>query len=179
MDESDITGLTSPPTQDSADMSNPREHFAWALCSFPAPNTDMGDVPIHPVIRPKFSQRLWDLGFRWHADLQAKWLIPGQHPEAGYLNVPDVVDREQYEAYRAAHSDPDVEADRWRASAERMLAALDPQLAQRISAMTPEEKAAALEAQRDAMPAAFDRLEKLRAAVEAEKPDGLHGQESS
>jgi hypothetical protein len=177
MDQSDIAAALAPPTQDTADMGDPREHFSWALCAFPGANKQMGDIPLHPMVRPELSQRLWDFGFRWNAELQTKWLIPGDHPEAGYLNAPVVVDRQAYEEYLAAHADPDADAEKWKAAAETMLAQLDPKLAARIKTMTPEEKAAALESQRENLPAAFDRLAQLRAEVE-KNPDGLHEETS-
>lgn len=152
-------------------MGDPRQHFAWALGSFPGPNKAMGDIPLHPMVRPELSQRLWNFGFRWHGEYQTAWVIPGDHPEAGYLNVPKIVDRQAYDEYRAAHADPEADAEKWRTAAELMLASVDPGLAARIKTMTPEEKAAALEEKRSQLPAAFARLEKLRAAVEAETDD--------
>lgn len=166
MNEDDIQQLTAPVTQDTADMSDPRQHFAWALASFPAPNPDMGDVPVHPMVRPEFSQRLSDFGFEHNPAKQTKWLIPGDHPEAGYLNVPTVVGEQEYTEWCTAHSDPVAEQQKWEATAEKMLGTLDPKLAGRIKNMTPEEKAAALEVQRGQLPAAFERLAQLREAVE-------------
>jgi hypothetical protein len=163
MNESDINALTTPITQATADMDDPRQHFAWALSSFPAPNQDMGDVAIHPMVRPEKSQRLWDLGFRHHPDLQTKWFIAGDHPEAGYLNVPTLVDEAAHAEYQAAHADPEAETEKWRATAEAMLGKLDPKLVARINSMTEEEKAAAREVQREQVPAAIERLVKLAA----------------
>lgn len=161
MDQSDLTAMMSPITQETADMSDPRQHFAWAIPSFPAPNKDMGDVPVPTPVRPELSQRWWDLGFRHHADLQTKWFVPGDHPEAGYLNVPELVEREKYDAYHAKHADPDAEAGKWQATAEALLGRLDPKLAQRIADMTPEQRAAAAAVQREQLPAAMQRLAQL------------------
>lgn len=171
MDQSDIPPAVAAPDQSSADMGDPRQHFAWALASFPGPNREMGEVPLHPMVRPALSQRLWDCGFRWHEELQTKWFVPGPHPEAGYLNTPALVDRPAYDEYLAAHADPDADTQKWQAAAETMLAQLDPALAARISSMTPEEKAAALAEKRRGLPAAFDRLAQLRAAVQAHADD--------
>jgi hypothetical protein len=171
MDQSDIAAAVAPPTQETADAGDPRQHFAWALGAFPGPNLQMGDVPLHPMVRPELSQRLWDCGFRHHPELQTKWFIPGRHPEAGYLNAPIVVDRQEYDEYLAAHADPEADAEKWRTAAETMLAQVDPKLAARIATMTPEEKAAALQTQREQLPAAFDRLAQLRAEVEKASTD--------
>lgn len=172
MNQDDLNALTSPLTQNSADMEDPRQHFAWAFPSFPAPNPQMGDVPVHPMVRPELSQRWWDMGFRHHPELQKKWFIPGDHPEAGYLNVPKLVSETEYVEYLAAHADPDVEAEKWHTTAEAILGKLDPKLATRIKSMTPEEKAAAREVQKQQIPAAFERLAQLRAVAEPPTQEG-------
>ncbi|MEV6432566.1 hypothetical protein [Nocardia sp. NPDC051463] len=168
MDASELTGLAAPLQQSAADMNDPRQHFAWALNSFPSPNQQMGDVPIHPMVRPLMSQLLWDFGFRHDPELQTKWLIPGDHPEAGYLNVPAVVDAEQYEQWAAVHADPDLANEKWRDTAEALLGKLDPKMLDRINNMTPEQRAAAAEMQREQLPAAFERLAQLKKQAEGE-----------
>jgi hypothetical protein len=166
----DLRDLTNTATlrQEQADMTDPRQHFAWALPFFPSPNTQMGDVPIQPSVRPGLSQMLWDLGFRHHPELQTKWLVPGDHPEAGWMNVPSLVDAEQYRQYQAVHDDPDAENERWRQTAEALLGKLDPKLVDRIKKMTPEERAAAAEVQRQQLPAAFERLAELKKQIDGE-----------
>lgn len=161
MDQSDLTAMMSPITQETADMSDPSQHFAWAVPSFPAPNKDMGDVPVPASVRPELSQRLWDLGFRHVADLQTKWFIPGDHPEGGWLNIPELVDRAKYDAHREKNTNPDGAAEQWQATAEALLGRLDPKLAQRIADMTPEQRAAAAAVQREQLPAAMQRLAQL------------------
>lgn len=167
MDARELTGMAAPVQQAAADMTDPRQHFAWALAFFPSPNQQMGDVPIHPTVRPGMSQMLWDLGYRHHADLQTKWLLPGDHPEAGYLNVPVLVDAEEYQQYMAAHADPDVENEQWRDTAAQLLGKLDPKLLARIENMTPEQKAAAASLMaKDQVPAAFERLANLKNQID-------------
>jgi hypothetical protein len=165
----DFLKIAAIPTQATADMDDPRQFAAWALGSFPAPNKQMGDVPLTPPVPADFSERLSQLGFRHHPELQTKWLIAGDHPEAGYLNVPKIVDRAEYEAHLAAHADPEAEAENWRATAEAVLGKLDPKLLHRITAMTDEQKAAAAQVQREHIPKAFERLAQLR--EEIENPD--------
>lgn len=157
----DIAAITRAITQNTADMNDPAQHFAWALGALPSPNPEMGSVPFPPVARPLLSQLLWDLGFRHDETKQVKWLIPGDHPEGGYLNVPKIVDRCEFDEWLAAHSDPDGEAEKWRATAEMLLGRLDPKLAQRIADMTPEQKAQAVEVQRQNLPPALKRLAEL------------------
>jgi hypothetical protein len=158
-----------PVTQANADMSDPRQHHAWALGSFPAPNRQMGDVALHPLVVAEFSERLTDFGFRHHPELQTKWLIPGDHPEAGYLNVPKIVDREEYEAWLATQSDPAAAEQSMRAKAEEVLGKVNPRLLERINSMTDEERQAELAEQRAQLPAAFDRLAELRKAIEEDR----------
>lgn len=148
-------------TQATADMDDSAQHFAWALGSLPSPNPEMGAVPLPPVARPLLSRLLWEFGFRHDETKQTKWLIPGDHPEGGYLNVPKIVDRAEYDEWLAAHANPDAEAEKWRATAEMLLGRLDPKLAQRIADMTPEQKAAAADVQRQTLPVEFARLADL------------------
>jgi hypothetical protein len=169
MDASDLLGLGAALQQAAADMTDPRQHFAWALNSFPSPNTQMGDVPIHPTVRPGMSQMLWDLGFRHHEELQTKWFVPGDHPEAGYLDPPRLVDAEEYRQYMAVHADPEAADEKWRDTAEALLTKLDPKLAQRIKDMTPEERAAAADVQRQNLPAAFERLAELKKQIDGQE----------
>lgn len=168
MDIRELTGLSAPLQQTAADMSDPRQHFAWALQFFPSPNPQMGNVPIHPTARPGMSEMLHAFGFRHDPELQTKWLIPGDHPEAGYLNVPKLVDRAEYEEYMAAHADPEADAEKWRDTAEKLLGKLDPKMVDRIRNMSPEERAAAAAVQREQLPAAFDRLAELRKQMDGE-----------
>lgn len=170
----DIPGLSAPITQENADMDDPRQHAAWAVAFFPSPNPEMGQVPVHPTVRPSFSQLLCDLGFRHDPALQRKWLIPGDHPEAGWLNTPRVVDRVEYDEWLAANADPDAATEKWRATAEALLGELDPKLAHRIDTMTQEERAAAAAEQRQTLPAALARLADL---AEQHRPAADDGKE--
>lgn len=154
----DLNALLTPVTQENADMSDPAQHLAWALQFFPAPNQETGEIPIHPVVRGKFSKLLRSFGFRHHPEDQTSWLIPGDHPEAGYMNVPKVVDKLEYDRWHAEHADPEAEAEKWVAKAEELLGTLDPKMLSRIRAMTPEQKTDAREVQRDQLPAALSRL---------------------
>ncbi|MEV0357099.1 hypothetical protein AB0H71_13660 [Nocardia sp. NPDC050697] len=166
MDVRELMGASAQLQQDDADMADPRQHLAWALMFFPSPNPQMGEVPIQPAVRPLLSQLLWDLGFRHNPELQTKWFTPGDHPEGGWLNVPNVVDRAGHAQWKAAHSDPEAEAEKWRGTAESLLGVLNPKLAGRIENMTPDERAAAQATYRQQMPAAFDRLAELKKQME-------------
>lgn len=161
MDQSEFLRLATPVTQENADMSDPRQHAAWALRSFPSPNKQMGDVPVSPPVPEDLSERLHAFGFRHHPEEQTLFLLPGEHPEGGFLNVPKVVSRKEYEEYWAARADTDTAAATWTDTARSLLGDLNPKLLARIDAMTDEEKFAAAEVQREQMPAAFRRLEEI------------------
>lgn len=161
MNENPLAALTPTVRQETADMNDPRQHAAWALQSFPSPNKQMPDVPLAPPVPADLSERLWHFGYRQHPELQTQWCVPGDHPEAAFLNTPKIVGRTEYEAYIAAHSTPEQQAGDWEEKAAELLARIDPQQAARIKSMTPEERAAELKSRRQHMPPAFQRLAEL------------------
>lgn len=58
-----------PIDQRKADMSDPKQHAAWALSSFPV--MEDGTPMVLPVISlPLVSEHLWRCGFRHHPELQ-------------------------------------------------------------------------------------------------------------
>lgn len=150
-----------PVTQETADMSDPRQHFAWALAYFPSPNQDMPAVPIQPSVRPLLSELLDELGFAHDPAKQRKWLIPGDHPEAGWLNTPRLVDRNEYDEWTAARGNPVSKDEELRAAAEKALRSINPEMARQIAEMTPEQREQALQEQRESLPAALERLAEL------------------
>ncbi|AHH20862.1 hypothetical protein NONO_c60860 [Nocardia nova SH22a] len=173
----DSNGLlrAAPITQENADQTDPRQKHAWALRAMPAPNKQMGDVPLYPSVSGDFSERLEAFGYVHDPTRQTLFVIEGDHPEAGYLNVPKLVDRKEYDEYLAARADTDAAADTWRATAEAALEKLDPKLLNRINAMTDEQKAAERERQKQQLPAAFQRLEEIAGNAQkktSEETDG-------
>lgn len=55
--------------QRKADMSDPEQHFGWAMSLFPV--REDGTPMILPVlVLPIISKHLWDCGFRHHPELQ-------------------------------------------------------------------------------------------------------------
>lgn len=157
-----------PTTYENADMSDPKQFAAWAVSWFPDPRKGAAGtlvpMPMAADTAPVFSEQLHELGFRHHPELMTKFPIPGSNPGMGWYNAPQFVGEREYNAYRATHSapTPSATADATAENAlQQMLSAMNPELAERISAMTPEEKAAALpEAERAAAPA-IERLAKL------------------
>jgi len=170
MDPSELLRSLTPVTQANANMDDPRQHLAWGLGTFPAPNKQMGEVPLQPPVPADLSERLHNLGFRHHPELQQKWIIPGDHPEAGYLNIPRVVDHETYESWLAAQDHP--AADEWTETAKSLLGKIDPDALAHIEAMSDEEKAVAREEYRQQMPAAFERLAQLHQDIAETSAEG-------
>lgn len=170
MTNDDVTLSVTPITFESADPADPRQFAAWAVGHFPDPRNRGMMVPLGmpSATAPEFSQLLNELGFRHHPELMTKFPIPGEQPGMGWLNPPKYVTRNEYDAYWATHKPQSSDAATTAVTGnalQRMLAALNPELAKRIDAMTPEERAAALpEAERAAVPA-FERLAALREAL--------------
>jgi hypothetical protein len=161
VNENPLAAMTPAPRQESADMNDPRQHAAWALVCFPSPNKQMPDIPLAPPVPADLSELLWHFGYRQIPHLQTKWYVPGDHPEAAFLNTPKLVDRAEYEKYLAEHGDPEQRINDWRGAAEELLAKIAPREAARIAAMNDEEKAAELASRRQHMPPAFQRLAEL------------------
>ncbi|MFM8798901.1 MAG: hypothetical protein ACKODT_08085 [Fluviibacter sp.] len=65
------------PLQRDCDPNNPAQHAAWCWAAGIPDPSPVRPVPI-PLIGPMLvesvSRLLWDFGFRWHADLQTKWI---------------------------------------------------------------------------------------------------------
>ena len=55
--------------QRKADMSDPEQHFAWALASFPV-MADGTPMVLPVMCLPVVSRFLWECGFRHHPELQ-------------------------------------------------------------------------------------------------------------
>jgi hypothetical protein len=168
LDPSELLRAATPITQENADQNNPRQKYAWALRSFPGPNKTMGDVPLYPTVSADLSERLEQFGFVHDPSRQTLFVIEGDHPEAGHLNVPKLVGREEYEEYLASRADPEAAAEAWRATAEAALEKLDPKLLHRINSMTDEQKAAAREIKKEQLPPAFQRLAEVAQAAREE-----------
>ncbi|AZA08692.1 phage gene 29 protein family protein [Corynebacterium pseudopelargi] len=61
-----------PVDQTKADMSDPEQHFGWAVASIPPVgyNPDLPNIVFPLLYLPWLSQFLWDCGFRHHPELQ-------------------------------------------------------------------------------------------------------------
>lgn len=143
--------------------------IAACLDSFPAQAAapEGTRVPIAARIRERFAAELHAKGLRPHPDLAVLFPIPGGKPRVmGFLNPTEWVDRPRYEQYLAEHADAPTASmpgshqdavDKLTA----MLAAIKPELAQRIPDMTDEERHAAARDGGNRASLAVQRLKKL------------------
>lgn len=132
-----------------------------AVSSMPALNDQAGDLPVHPKMREKLADKLLAFGFRHQADLQELFPLPGDHLEAGYMNLPKLVDRAAYEEYHATR-DPAAEAAEWEQTAAALLERLNPKLLHRLESMTPEQREAEKAAQGETVAATINQLGALQ-----------------
>ncbi|GAB4582312.1 phage gene 29 protein family protein [Nocardia sp. IFM 10818] len=56
------------PLQHECNQDDPEEAYLWALVSLPGPRN--GPLLVPQQVLGKWSERLWDLGFRHHPELQ-------------------------------------------------------------------------------------------------------------
>lgn len=61
-----------PVDQRKADMSDPEQHFGWAVSMIPPPdrNEEMPALILPVLFLPILSAHLWQCGFRHHPELQ-------------------------------------------------------------------------------------------------------------
>lgn len=126
------------------------------LDSFPG-QKDGVRVPIHPKARRAWAEELLAKGVLVDPDRMTRFPIPGDHPEAGWLNPHRWVSREEYDEYAATRpSDGDAEQQ-----LRMMLQAINPAMAQRISQMTDVQKKAARDEQAPEMQERMAALHQL------------------
>lgn len=114
-------------------------------------------VPIHPKSRRPWAEALIARGVRVHPEAMEKFPIPGDHPEAGWLNPHRWVSKAEYEKYAATRPAAGDTEQQMMA----MLQAINPTMAQRISGMTEEEKRAEKSKQEPDMQELFERMQQI------------------
>lgn len=161
------------PDFESRDPDDPQRAHAWVFNSLPSGNAHPGDVATPVPFRYQMSERLEQLGYRHHPELQVLFPIPGPHPEAGWMNPPEYVDRDAYEKYWAEHAPVGDDAAATEEQATEQIvslfaAAAPPAVARQVRdaarqarEMTPEQREAALAEQRKQLPHAVDQLARL------------------
>ncbi|WP_405137510.1 DUF2744 domain-containing protein [Nocardia sp. NBC_01388] len=94
------------PLQEHQDPENPEEHFLWALVSLPGPKG--APMLVSPKILRKWSEHLWNAGFRHHPHEQTheyhppargphhwvngagRWVQTGTVARAQRITAPDI-----------------------------------------------------------------------------------------
>ncbi len=133
------------------------------LDSFPGQRDDI-KVPIHPKSRRPWAEALLKRGVRVHPELMEELPIPGDHPEAGFMNPNKWVSPEEYRKYAATRPDNQTAEEQLRG----LLEIVNPGLSKRIQSMTPEEKEAAKVDQATQAQDLFERMHRI--SREAFKP---------
>jgi hypothetical protein len=73
------------PQQEDCDLSDPEEHFLWALTQVPF--GQFNSQPIQPSLARTISKHLWECGFRHLPRLQNKKLQMPHRGQQHYLNA--------------------------------------------------------------------------------------------
>lgn len=147
--------MTSPTDLFGADADQV-DMLMLLLDCFPG-QKDGVQVPIHPKARRPWAESLIARGVRVHPELMEKFPIPGDHPEAGWLNPHRWVTKDDFEQYKASRPSADDAEQQMR----MMLQAINPAMAQRISRMTDTEKKAEAQQQAPDMQAIFARMQDI------------------
>lgn len=112
-------------------------------------------VPIHPHSRRPWAEDLVARGVRVHPEFMERFPVPGDHPEAGWLNPPRWVPKAEFEEHVASRA-PTADAEQ---QLRQMLQAIDPAAAARIEQMTTAEKRATAQRQAPDVQAIFERMQ--------------------
>ena len=140
-----------PQYASEADPDNPRECLAWLLTQWPrieGSKTQPYPPPPRPLI-PEYSRIAYELGFRYHPELATLKKVPGKDGKPVFISVDE--------------PDPIVEdaGDSTADTALQMLAALSPEAAQRIAAMSDAERREVLGSQYENYVEAVAVIEKM------------------
>ena len=141
-----------PKKQAESNMDDPQEFAAWAFSAgVPDPRGEQfGHQPLIPApCFPAVSQMLWDFGFRHHADLQTKWVPDYMGPDRNHV------------ALGVTETNPE---DVMQQAAE-MLIDQFPDVAARVSSMTPENRDEVLRAQAEELLASMNLLQAATARL--------------
>lgn len=141
-------------SQKDADFENPEEFAAWAFAAgVPDPRGPRHqNQPLIPAkCAPGLSQMLWDMGFRHHEELQTKWVGQASGPTRNF------------EAWGTTDINPeDILGDVAAFAADQF-----PDVAERVSRVTPETHKQALAEQTEQLLSALDRLKEAQEKMSA------------
>lgn len=146
-----------PKKQSESNMDDPAEFAAWAFAAgIPDPRGEaFGHQPLIPA--PCFgavSKMLWDFGFRHHAELQTAWVPDYAGPDRNLV------------ALGVTATSPEELLEQ----ATEMLVSEFPDVAQRISEMTPENKDALMAEQAARLRESLENLRKMTQSLGGSAP---------
>lgn len=148
-----------PEGFETIDMSDPRQHFVWALGSMPSHTPGGHPVAIPPLVVPEWSKFLHALGFRHDPEHQTLFPITSEQPGMGWLSPVRWVSREEYDKHQGTKPAREVDLN-------AMLAAINPELAQTIDGMSDAEKREAMAEQAAKIPGVIEGLAQMRKQFE-------------
>jgi hypothetical protein len=148
-----------PKKQADSNMSDPQEFSAWAFAAgVPDPRGEQfGHQPLIPApCFPAVSQMLWDFGFRHDASLQTKWVPDYVGPDRNHI------------ALGVSENNP---AEAMQLAAE-MLVDQYPDIADKISEITPENRDAVMREQAEELMASIAKLQAATAVLNEIRQEG-------
>ena len=141
-------------SQKDADMNDPEQFCAWAFAAgVPDPRGDKYQPqPLVPAkCTPGLSRMLWNLGFRHHPELQTEWVNPASGPTRNF------------EAWGTTKINPeDILGDVAAFAADQF-----PDVAERVSKVTPETHKQALAEQAEQLLSSVARLQEAQERLNA------------
>lgn len=155
-------------------MSDPRQHAAWALMACKRVQVDSEDpneivedsspVPVPQMMVPHISSALHRRGFRWHEELMEEDFVPNpgsrgnwMMPNGLWLPIDEARAIASQRAQEAAESGTDT-----RDTIRRMM----PDLAKQLDDLTPEERKVELQRRADLLRHQLDQMAQLQAALD-------------
>ena len=141
--------------------------IAQCLDAFPG-QRDGVTVPIHPKSRRPWAERLYARGLRVHPELMEEFPIPGDHPEAGWMNPTKWRPKEEFEEY-AATRPTNEQAEQ---QLKNLLNVVDPNMLRHIEGMSDVQKREELARQAPHMGDMLARLNEARGLIEKQQKGG-------
>ncbi|WP_228002133.1 phage gene 29 protein family protein [Nocardia australiensis] len=136
------------------------------LDAFPG-QRDGISVPIHPKARRPWAEALVKRGVRVHPELMESFPIPGDHPEAGWMNPSKWVPKAEYEKHATTRPSSEQSAQQMKS----LLGAIDPAALKRIEGMSDAERHEEAARQAPMVPDMLARLNELRAQLDKQQKE--------
>lgn len=162
-------------TQDQCDPTNPEQAFAWCFAAGvpdPRNTTQPGkNYRNQPFIPPlsfgALSQMLWDFGLTFDPSKQTKWIVPSSGPARNFATW-SITDTKPTSPVTAPVGD-------LKAAAAAVVVDQFPEVAAKITAVTPATHKAALAAQANELLGSLARLQAARERHGAQQAEAKEG----